>query len=252
MADKATRDSFMYIFGLLVVLGLIVFVISQLGSLGLLFWGNPAEKTYAKAPDKVIVDGKSYQALIKTSLGDIKVELFANNAPTTVNNFVFLSRDKFYDGVQFHRIVRDFIAQTGSRLSLDKNPQNDGVGGPGYRFEDEMNWDSLGLSNSQRESLQTSGYASSSKVKSVLMDKYYLAMANAGPNTNGSQFFFTLADKSSESIASLQGRHTTFGKVIEGTAVLDAMNKVELADEQTSSPRPITPITINSIEIIEQ
>jgi cyclophilin family peptidyl-prolyl cis-trans isomerase len=83
------------------------------------------------------------------------------------------------------------------------------------------------------------------------MDKYYLAMANAGPNTNGSQFFFTLADKSNESIASLQGRHTTFGKVIEGTEVLDAMNKVELADEQTSSPRPVSPITINSIEIIE-
>ncbi len=251
MADKATRDSFMYIFGLLIVLGIIVFVISQLGNLGLLFWGNPVEKTYAKAPEKVIVDEKAYQALIKTNLGDIKVELFADNAPTTVNNFVFLSRDKFYDGVQFHRIVRDFIAQTGSRLSLDKNPQNDGVGGPGYRFEDEMNWDSLGLSASQRESLKTSGYASSDKVKSVLMDKYYLAMANAGPNTNGSQFFFTLADKANESIDSLQGRHTVFGKVIEGTEVLDAMNRVELADEQTSSPRPISPITINSIEIIE-
>ena len=134
---------------------------------------------------------KKYSATLETSSGTIVVDLFAKEAPTTVNNFVFLARDGFYDGTVFHRVIADFMIQGG-------DPTGSGRGGPGYRFEDE-----------------TKGSPFKHKVGS-------LSMANAGPNTNGSQFFITHVET-----GWLDGKHTIFGQVRTGQ---DVVNKVKQGD----------------------
>ena len=132
---------------------------------------------------------KKYSATLETSSGVIVVDLFAKDAPKTVNNFVFLARDGFYDGTVFHRVIPDFMIQGG-------DPTGSGRGGPGYRFEDE-----------------TKGNPNKHKVGS-------LSMANAGPNTNGSQFFITHVET-----GWLDGKHTVFGQVRSGQNVVDAVKQ---------------------------
>lgn len=146
-------------------------------------------KQYAAAPAMSIDTAKTYTATIKTSRGEIVVQLFAKDAPITVNNFVFLARDKFYDGTLFHRVIADFMVQGG-------DPTGTGRGGPGYRFADETR------NNPNKH------------------DRGVLSMANAGPNTNGSQFFIThvVTDW-------LDGKHTVFGKVTKGMEVVDAIKQ---------------------------
>jgi peptidyl-prolyl cis-trans isomerase B (cyclophilin B) len=137
----------------------------------------------------VIDTGKNYTATFSTSKGDIVCDLFTKDAPKTVNNFVFLARDKFYDGTVFHRVIANFMVQGG-------DPEGSGRGGPGYRFEDECK-----------------GNPNKHKVGS-------LSMANAGPNTNGSQFFIThiVTDW-------LDGKHTVFGQVQSGQDVVNAVQQ---------------------------
>jgi len=135
----------------------------------------------------VIDPKKKYTATFKTEKGDFVVDLYADKAPQTVNNFVFLARDKFYDGVTFHRVIRDFMAQCG-------DPTGTGSGGPGYRFSDEFH-----------PALKHNGPG-------------ILSMANAGPNTNGSQFFIT-----HRATPHLDGKHAVFGKVIQSLEVLLAI-----------------------------
>lgn len=142
---------------------------------------------------------------LKTNLGDIKIELFDNDAPKTVANFTKLSKEGFYSGTRFHRVIKDFMIQGGDPNSKDDNWSNDGMGGPGYKFEDEFNNHKL--------------------VRGVL------AMANSGPNTNGSQFFIVTA----EATPWLDGKHTAFGKVIEG---MDVVDKIEgLKTYENDNPR---------------
>ena len=148
-------------------------------------------KQYSAPPAMSIDAAKTYVATFDTSKGRIVVDLFPKEAPKTVNNFVFLARDKFYDGTKFHRVIENFMIQGG-------DPEGTGRGGPGYRFEDE-----------------TRGNPHKHKVGS-------LSMANAGPNTNGSQFFIThvVTDW-------LDGKHTVFGQVREGQ---DVVNKIQGGD----------------------
>jgi cyclophilin family peptidyl-prolyl cis-trans isomerase len=146
-------------------------------------------------------------AAMRTTEGVIVFELFDEDAPKTVANFKKLAGEKFYDGLTFHRIIKDFMAQGGC-------PQGTGTGGPGYQFEDEFNDHKV--------------------VRGAL------AMANAGPNTNGSQFFIVTADEASW----LDGKHTVFGQVIEGADVVDRLNDVPTG----GADRPLTPVYISSIE----
>jgi cyclophilin family peptidyl-prolyl cis-trans isomerase len=141
-------------------------------------------KSYTSAPALVIDPKKTYKATIKTDVGDIGVQLYADKAPRTVNNFVFLARDGYYDGVTFHRVIANFMAQGG-------DPTGTGRGGPGYSFADEFH-----------PSLRHNGPG-------------MLSMANAGPNTNGSQFFLTHV-----ATPWLDDKHTVFGKVEAGLDVL--------------------------------
>jgi len=139
-----------------------------------------ASKQYNAPPAMSIDPSKSYTATIDTSRGPIVCELFATDAPKTVNNFVFLAREGFYDGTSFHRVIADFMVQAG-------DPTGTGRGGPGYRFEDEVK------ENPHKHA------------------KGVLSMANAGPNTNGSQFFITHVET-----PWLNGKHTVFGRVLSG------------------------------------
>ena len=144
-------------------------------------------KSYKAPPELTIDPAKRYTATIVTDAGDIVVELHAAKAPRTVNNFVFLARDGFYDGVTFHRVIKGFMAQAG-------DPTGSGRGGPGYRFEDEF-----------EATLRHDGPG-------------VLSMANAGVNTNGSQFFITHV-----ATPHLDDRHAVFGHVIEGMDVVLAI-----------------------------
>jgi cyclophilin family peptidyl-prolyl cis-trans isomerase len=159
---------------------------------------NPASRNgmYSAAPPMTIDPAKTYIATIETEKGNIVVELYADKAPITVNNFVFLAREGFYDNTTFHRVIADFMAQAG-------DPTGIGTGGPGYQFTDEfdtgLTFDGPGV----------------------------LAMANAGANTNGSQFFITFA-----ATPWLDGQHTIFGKVISGMEVLYS---ISLRDPQTAT-----------------
>ena len=144
-------------------------------------------KQYAAAPTMVIDPQKKYKATFKTEKGDFVIELFADKAPKTVNNFVFLARDHFYDGVTFHRVIKGFMAQGG-------DPTGTGTGGPGYKFADEFH-----------PSLRHTGPG-------------ILSMANAGAGTNGSQFFITHGPT-----PHLDNHHTVFGKVIKGLDVVLAI-----------------------------
>ncbi len=144
--------------------------------------GGPERKTYSAPPPMTIDSSKQYTATIKTKKGDLVLELFARDVPVTVNNFVFLAREGFYDGVTFHRVIPGFMAQGG-------DPTGTGSGGPGYSFADEFT-----------ERTHVTGA---------------LSMANAGPGTNGSQFFITYAPQHP-----LNGKHSVFGQLTEGMDVL--------------------------------
>lgn len=158
------------------------------------------------APAMEIDPAKKYSAVMHTDNGDITFDLFTADAPATVNNFVFLARQGFYDGVGFHRVIPGFMAQGG-------DPTGTGTGGPGYSFKDEHN--------------RNKHEAGS------------LSMANAGPNTNGSQFFLCFAPQ-----PHLDGRHTVFGKVSQG---MDVVNSIPPRDpSQRNAPMvKITGIDIN-------
>jgi peptidyl-prolyl cis-trans isomerase B (cyclophilin B) len=150
------------------------------------------------------------QATMHTNHGAIEIELFDEDAPKTVENFVTLSKDGFYDGLIFHRVIKDFMIQGGC-------PQGTGTGGPGYQFEDEFNDNKV--------------------VRGAL------AMANAGPNTNGSQFFIVTTDAAPW----LDGKHTVFGRVTEG---MDAVDSIE-ATETGAGDRPVQDALIERVEVSE-
>lgn len=151
-------------------------------------------KQWDTPPAMQIDPQKNYTVSMETTKGTIEIELFAEHAPKTVNNFVFLIRQKFYDGVAFHRVIDNFMIQGG-------DPTGSGRGGPGYRFEDEF------------------------KGNPHKHETGYLSMANAGPGTNGSQFFITHTPQ-----PHLNGRHTVFGKVTSG---MDVVNSIQQGDKMT-------------------
>ena len=159
--------------------------------------------------------GKTVNATIKTEKGDIELELYHDVAPKTVENFLKLSREGFYNSVKFHRVIKDFMIQGGDPLSKTDNPKA-GTGGPGYTFEDEINPKSLGLSDADIKALEAAGYTYNYSLQSLKVEPGVIAMANSGPNTNGSQFFIVTTRPQPH----LNGRHTVFGRVVKGMDVV--------------------------------
>jgi len=176
---------------------------------------------------KPTITTNTMQATIKTNKGDIKLELFSADAPKTVDNFVKLARDGFYKGTTFHRVISDFMIQGGDPNSKDDDPSNDGQGGPGYKFADEINAASLGLSEEQIAKLQAEGYHYNDQLHSHKMEPGVIAMANSGPDTNGSQFFIVTL----EAQPHLDGRHTVFGHVTEGMDVVRSIKQGEVIED---------------------
>lgn len=173
--------------------------------------GGRTIRRFSAPPLMTIDPNAQFTAAIRTNHGAITLELFASQAPVTVNNFVFLAREGFYDGVIFHRVIPGFMIQGG-------DPTGTGTSGPGYQFQDEF-------------------------VSELVFDQPgILAMANSGPNTNGSQFFITVAPK-----PHLNGGHTIFGRVLDGQAVADAISTLRTG----AGNRPIDPVAIQGIEIRE-
>lgn len=169
--------------------------------------GTPQTRQFDQA-EQVLEEDADYQAIFCTSVGAVHIDLFEEETPTTVNNLVFLAQEGFYNNTIFHRVIEDFMAQAG-------DPTGTGRGGPGYRFEDEI-----------REDLRFD-------------EPYLLAMANAGPGTNGSQFFITF-----EPTPWLDGAHTIFGEVISGQEVVDS---IEIRDPRMANA-PAT--TLETVVII--
>ncbi len=164
--------------------------------------------SWATAPEMTIDVEKSYRAIMHTEKGDISIRLRPDIAPITVNNFVFLAREGFYDGVTFHRVIPGFVAQGG-------DPTGSGTGGPGYQFQDELN--------------------------DLPFEQGTIGMANAGPGTNGSQFYLML-----DAAPPLTGNYTAFGEIDDG---MDVMLSLRHRDpERDREPGD----AINSVEIIEQ
>ena len=165
---------------------------------------------YDAPPAMTIDPAKDYSATITTNKGEVTVDLFEADAPQTVNNFVFLANDDFYDGTVFHRVINEFMIQGG-------DPTGTGRGGPGYRFADETQ----GNPNTH--------------------EPFTLSMANSGPNTNGSQFFITEV-----ATPHLDGKHTVFGRVTEGQDVVEAISDVQTGPGN----RPVEDVTIQDVVIL--
>ena len=169
---------------------------------------------WAEAPKMQIDVNKNYEVIIKTSEGDMAFKLFTGDAPITVNNFVFLARQEFYDNVKFHRVIKDFMIQSG-------DPKGDGTGGPGYKFNDEP---------------VTRDY-----------ERGILAMANSGPNTNGSQFFIMHQNYP------LPKNYVIFGKIVSGFDVLDKIAETPVAANKFGEmSSPTKGVFINGVEINEK
>jgi cyclophilin family peptidyl-prolyl cis-trans isomerase len=173
---------------------------------------------FPAAPPMCIEEGVDYVATMVTDAGTIEIDLFEDDAPITVNNFVYLARYGYYDGLDFHRVIPDFVLQGG-------DPQGDGTGGPGYRFEDELP--------------EPEDYQSGS-----------LAMANSGPDTNGSQFFIVTSEQGAESLVQAVGgtaNYSLFGQVTEG---MDVVAEIEAGGSPAGTPQ--TRHTIESVTITER
>jgi len=170
--------------------------------------------TLVSSPIMIIDIKKEYQAVLKTDVGDIKIQLNAKETPITVNNFVYLAKNNFYNNTIFHRVMKGFMIQGG-------DPKGDGTGGPGYQFADES-----------FEGEYTRGT---------------VAMANTGPNTNGSQFFIMHQDYD------LPKNYVIFGKVTEGLNVVDKIAEASVSANQFGEmSKPVTPIKIFSVEIVKK
>jgi len=175
--------------------------------------GTKTMKQYQTTPAMVIDQNKTYRALLQTNKGDVEVEFFPKEAPNTVNNFVCLARDGYYDGTPFHRIVKGFMIQGG-------DPTGTGTGGPGYKFADE-------------------------KVVRPY-NKGIMAMANAGPNTNGSQFFIMLENYP------LPPNYTIFGQVVSGQDIVDLIGGTKTRPGRSGeNSTPTEPITLEKVTITE-
>lgn len=191
------------IIGLLLILGVIIYFYNKTGMVK----NNLGRKAAYNATQSYI------GAVIRTNYGDISLDFLANKAPQTVLNFIKLSERGFYEGVKFHRVIKNFMIQGGDPLSKEDNSSVYGTGGPGYTFGDEINDEPF--------------------VRGVL------AMANSGPNTNGSQFFIVTAKETPW----LVGRHTIFGRVTSGMDVVDAIENVQTGPNDL----PKEPVVIEKV-----
>lgn len=221
-----------------------IFFVTILTILIVAVGGYFANKWYVNNLKKPDVNPK---VVMHTSEGDIKLELYKKAAPKTVENFLGHVKNNYYNQTLFHRVIKDFMIQGGDPNTKSDDVGKYGMGGEsiwGGKFEDEINASSLGIAENDIVQLEQLGYKYNSSLQSYKIEPGVIAMANSGPNTNGSQFFIV----TEKSQPTLDGRHTVFGKVIDG---MDTVGKIALV-EVGENDLPNKKVVINSIEIIEE
>ncbi len=171
------------------------------------------QKTFS-SPTEVMENGVDYSVILKTSVGDITIDLLEKETPITVNSFLFLTQNHYYEDMIFHRVIKNFVIQTG-------DPTGTGTGGPGYYIDNEI---------TDRK-----------------YTKYVVGMANAGADTNGSQFFITSGNIADADAQYMDGKYTIFGVVTAGFSVVDSIEKVSTDSED----KPINDVTLDSVQILE-
>lgn len=202
-----------------------------------------------RTQDLVINTNINYFATIRTSLGDITVDLSEKTTPMNVNNFVILANQGFYNGTYFHRIIPNTLVQGGDPNTKDNDRSNDGRGNAGYVIRDEINLENSGINQERILELQNSGYLSSTNTADSKLNPLNLAMASAGPNTNSSQFFITFDNVQDSVLGQMSGKYTIIGSIVDGYEVLRAINSVEIVNSDSNSPSSKDDIFINSVGI---
>lgn len=193
--------------------------------------------------------GSNYIAILESNLGIIELDLFETQAPNSVKSFIHLAQNRYYEGTDFHRYIPGAFIQGGSRNTINSDPLDDKLGGPGYITPDEINWDSLNLNEERRNQLTTLGYTTNTEVNSVKMEKYSVAFASSAPNTNGSQFFIVIADNGSSILTQLEGIHTVFGKVVKGQEIIDGLSSLTVNLDNLDYPQLPIEFEIKKISI---
>lgn len=240
-----------YLIGLVIVMALVLYV----GITYVFPWirgeWNPGNISFLfQEPPAFSLDTqKDYRARVYTNAGVFTLDLLEDAAPQNVNNFVFLVNANYYNGTSFHRLVPGLLLQGGDRNTLDTNLGNDGFGNPGYFINDEVNWDALRLSEARRNALRAAGYVSTPSLPSVALSRLRVAVANNGPNTNGSQFFIVLANQGDQRLQAMQGQFTVFATVVDGADTVNKMAATPVDNPSSNAPRPRAEIVIDRIEV---
>lgn len=249
---KDNAKNWLYLLGVLIMIGILALITREI--MFPLFYNREAPPILDfladKSPDFYIDLEKEYSVIIKTNLGDAQFVLYDNSAPQNVNNFLYLTASDFYDDTSFFRLNPGLILQGGDRNTLNDDPKDDGFGNPDYIISDEINFDSLGLSDAKISELENLGYTNSSELVSQKLRKYSLVMANSGPNTNGSQFFIVLAESNDPRLDQMQGRFTVIGQLTNGQELFDRISNIRVDNPTLNSPRPLEEIIINDVEVL--
>lgn len=248
---KKENEIWLYLVGTLIFFGIIIYVSKDL-IIPIIYNERPliVESDFTTPPQKIIDNSLDYYARMETNYGVISFNLFEDNAPDNVNNFVYLSNNNYYNNTKFHRLISDFLIQGGDRNTLNDDLTDDGKGKTGYLINDEINWDSLDLTSDKRNTLTNLGYYSTTTIESKKIQRFSLAMASSGPNTNSSQFFIVTSVINDSRLEELNGKFTVIGEVISGGDVLEEISNISTITDPTGNfPRPSKDIVIQSLSI---
>ena len=245
---KEENRVWLYLIGILIMFG-IMGLSSQNILIPFIYRGErDVLPVFENEPRQFINTNLDYRAIIITNIGKISIDLFEKNSPKNVNNFTFLANESFYKGTKIHRVIPNLLFQGGDKNTLDNDNQNDGFGHPGYVVKDEINLESLNISKNRISELRNKGIKSDSNIISANLVKYTVAMANSGPDTNGSQFFIVTADSSDPRIKLMNGQFTVIGQVIDGFDTISRINQIQV-DNSGSISKPTQEIILTDIQV---
>lgn len=248
---KENGKTWLYMLGILIMFGILALMTREFliplfrdGKSNAIL--NPVEE---RSPAFTINTNFDYIAQVKTNLGTFTIDLFEKNAPQNVNNFIYLTERRYFNQTKFHRLIPNLLIQGGDRNTLDDNPSNDGKGTPGYVVKDEINFQSLNLTDEEIRDRERDGFRTNADVESKALQRYRVAMANDGRDTNGSQFFIIFGRNDDSRINHLNGRHTVIGEIIDGFNVFDRIANTPVDNPDSNIPRPQQDIIIESVVI---
>lgn len=248
---KEENQTWLYFIGIIIMFGILVTLSTDV----LVPFFQEGDRViienndFDEPPELTIDLSRDYLANIDTNFGRFTIDLYDNAAPENVNNFIYLSQEGFYERTTFHRIIPSFLIQGGDRNTLDEDPANDGFGTPGYFIKDEVNWDALDFNEDKRELLTSLGYESTPGLESQPLERFSVAMASSGPNTNGSQFFIVTANVNDPRLTELTGFYTVIGKIVAGGDIINTISQIPVENQDSDKPTPIQTIRIDAIEI---